>query len=84
MQPHPVMSTWHLHYLSSQKSFNSISSFNYFVYHNSVYMIESKAAIADGNGTYAIETIFIDDTPVGDEVLIQIKAAGVCHTDWDS
>jgi S-(hydroxymethyl)glutathione dehydrogenase/alcohol dehydrogenase len=47
-------------------------------------MIESKAAIANGNGTYSIETIFIDDTPVGDEVLIQIKAAGVCHTDWDS
>ncbi|WP_020601284.1 alcohol dehydrogenase catalytic domain-containing protein [Spirosoma panaciterrae] len=46
-------------------------------------MTECKAAIADGNGSYAIETISIAD-PQGDEVLIQIKAAGICHTDWDS
>ncbi len=43
----------------------------------------SKAAIADGKGNFSILQIAIDD-PQGDEVLVQIKAAGICHTDWDS
>jgi len=47
-------------------------------------MLHSKAAVADGNGNFAIQSIQVDDTPLGDEVLIQIKAAGICHTDWDS
>jgi Zn-dependent alcohol dehydrogenase len=42
-----------------------------------------KAAIANGNGQFSIEPIHIAD-PQGDEILIQIKAAGICHTDWDS
>jgi Zn-dependent alcohol dehydrogenase len=42
-----------------------------------------KAAIADGKGNFSIENITIAD-PVGDEILVDIKAAGVCHTDWDS
>jgi len=46
-------------------------------------MIPSKAAIADGNGHFSIQTLEIAD-PQGDEVLVQIKAAGICHTDWDS
>jgi S-(hydroxymethyl)glutathione dehydrogenase/alcohol dehydrogenase len=46
-------------------------------------MINSKAAIADGKGNFSIQQIEIDD-PQGDEVLVQIKAAGICHTDWDS
>ncbi|AFK05727.1 Alcohol dehydrogenase GroES domain protein (plasmid) [Emticicia oligotrophica DSM 17448] len=46
-------------------------------------MITCKAAIADGNGCFSIENIMVDE-PIGDEVLVQIKAAGVCHTDWDS
>ncbi len=46
-------------------------------------MIESLAAIADGQGTFAIETIHID-TPRSDEVLVKVKATGICHTDWDS
>lgn len=46
-------------------------------------MIKSKAAIADGKGHYSIQQIEIDD-PQGDEVLVAIKAAGICHTDWDS
>jgi len=46
-------------------------------------MIQSQAAIANGRGQFSIETIEVND-PVGDEVLVQIKAAGVCHTDWDS
>lgn len=47
-------------------------------------MIQSKAAIADGKGSFSIQTIQINDTPVGDEVLVQVQAAGICHTDWDS
>ena len=46
-------------------------------------MYNSKAAIADGKGNFSIQKIEIDD-PQGDEVLVQIKAAGICHTDWDS
>lgn len=46
-------------------------------------MLHSKAAIADGNGRFSIQTLEID-APQGDEVLVQIKAAGICHTDWDS
>ncbi len=46
-------------------------------------MIKSKSAIADGNGNFVIQQIEIGD-PQGDEVLVQIKAAGICHTDWDS
>ncbi len=46
-------------------------------------MLKSRAAIADGNGNFSIEQITIDD-PQGDEVLVQMKAAGICHTDWDS
>jgi Zn-dependent alcohol dehydrogenase len=46
-------------------------------------MINCKAAIADGNGSFKIETISVS-APIGDEVLVQIKAAGICHTDWDS
>lgn len=47
-------------------------------------MIQAKAAIADGQGSFTIQTIEVDDKPVWDEVLIQVKAAGICHTDWDS
>ena len=46
-------------------------------------MILSKAAIADGNGHFSIQTLEVE-SPQGDEVLVQIKAAGICHTDWDS
>lgn len=46
-------------------------------------MILSKAAIADGNGHFSIQTLAVA-APQGDEILVQIKAAGICHTDWDS
>lgn len=46
-------------------------------------MILSKAAIADGNGHFSIQTLSVA-APQGDEILVQIKAAGICHTDWDS
>ena len=46
-------------------------------------MLQCKAAIADGKGNFSIQNITVDD-PRNDEVLVQIKASGVCHTDWDS
>jgi len=45
--------------------------------------MKTKAAIANGKGSFFIGEIDVAD-PVGDEVLVQIKAAGICHTDWDS
>ncbi len=47
-------------------------------------MLLSKAAITDGKGSFSIETIAVDENPQQDEVLVEIKAAGICHTDWDS
>lgn len=46
-------------------------------------MITSRAAIADGQGGFKISQIEIA-SPASDEVLVEIKAAGLCHTDWDS
>lgn len=46
-------------------------------------MIKGKAIIADGQGNFNLETITIH-SPQNDEVLVEIKAAGVCHTDYDS
>ncbi|MEO8962281.1 MAG: alcohol dehydrogenase catalytic domain-containing protein [Ginsengibacter sp.] len=45
--------------------------------------IRCKAAITDGKGNFSIEEIEVDE-PAADEVLVQIKAAGICHTDYDS
>jgi S-(hydroxymethyl)glutathione dehydrogenase/alcohol dehydrogenase len=42
-----------------------------------------KAAITSGNGSFAIDEIEVHQ-PEGDEVLVEMKAAGICHTDWDS
>jgi Zn-dependent alcohol dehydrogenase len=46
-------------------------------------MMNAKAIIADGNGSFSLEEIKVDE-PKGDEVLVEMKAAGVCHTDYDS
>lgn len=46
-------------------------------------MHPARAAVADGNGSFQIAAIEVAD-PVGDEILIEIHAAGICHTDWDS
>ena len=46
-------------------------------------MLQCKAAIADGKGNFSIQNISVGD-PQNDEVLVQIKASGVCHTDWDA
>jgi len=43
----------------------------------------AKAAIAMGDGSYTIEEIEVQE-PIEDEVLIKMKASGLCHTDHDS
>lgn len=45
--------------------------------------MNSKAAISHGDGTFTLETIEVFPPQV-DEVLVEIKAAGICHTDYDS
>src|ERR1700743_1574168 len=42
-----------------------------------------KAAITNGKGSFEISDIEVND-PDDDEVLVKIKAAGLCHTDYDS
>lgn len=46
-------------------------------------MIQSKSAISLGDGTFVIEAVSLAD-PQPDEVLVKMKAAGLCHTDYDS
>lgn len=43
----------------------------------------SKSAIATGDGNFIIENVVLAD-PQPDEVLVKMKAAGLCHTDYDS
>jgi len=43
----------------------------------------SKSAIAKGDGTFVIDSVTVAE-PKSDEVLVKIKAAGLCHTDHDS
>jgi len=43
----------------------------------------SKAAVADGRGNFIIDEIEINE-PKADEVIVKMKAAGICHTDHDS
>jgi Zn-dependent alcohol dehydrogenase len=45
--------------------------------------VKCRAAIAIGNGDFRIENIEVQE-PQADEVLVAIKAAGLCHTDYDS
>src|SRR5688572_14615240 len=45
--------------------------------------MKAKAAVSDGNGSFSIEEVEVGDPGKG-EVLVQIKASGVCHTDYDS
>lgn len=39
--------------------------------------------MGDGEGDFAIEEVEVGH-PRPDEVLVELKAAGICHTDWDS
>ena len=45
--------------------------------------IECRAAIADGNGNFKLDNLTIGN-PRSEEVLVQMKASGLCHTDYDS
>ena len=45
--------------------------------------MQVEAAIATGTGRFEIGLIEVGE-PQGDEVLVEIKAAGICHTDYDS
>jgi S-(hydroxymethyl)glutathione dehydrogenase/alcohol dehydrogenase len=46
-------------------------------------MTKANAIVTDGTGKFSCEEIEIGDPHRG-EVLIEIKASGVCHTDYDS
>ena len=43
----------------------------------------SKSAISAGDDSYVIQNTMISD-PMPDEVIVKMKAAGICHTDYDS
>lgn len=45
--------------------------------------ISSKSAVATGDGTFVITQVKLSD-PKEDEVLVKMKASGLCHTDYDS
>jgi len=45
--------------------------------------MKARAAITDGHGKFTIEEIEIQ-SPKNDEVLVKMKASGLCHTDHDS
>lgn len=45
--------------------------------------VKAKAAIADGRGHFVIDEVHLG-APEANEVLVEIRASGVCHTDWDS
>jgi len=45
--------------------------------------MQTRAAIADGRGAFTIDTIEVASPRAG-EVLVEIKAAGICHTDHAS
>ena len=46
-------------------------------------MIPANSAIGLGDGSFTIDTVSLA-SPLADEVLVKIKAAGLCHTDYDS
>ncbi len=46
-------------------------------------MIDARAAVGDGKGGFSIEPVVVQ-APGPDEVLLELRASGVCHTDWDS
>lgn len=45
--------------------------------------IKANAAITNGTGAFSIQEVLVG-SPAKDEVLIAIKASGICHTDYDS
>ena len=45
--------------------------------------MQSRSAIATGDGKFIIDTVELAP-PAPDEVLVRMRAAGLCHTDYDS
>ena len=45
--------------------------------------LRCRAALADGKGDFLIDEVDIGD-PGPDEIIVRMKAAGICHTDYDS
>jgi S-(hydroxymethyl)glutathione dehydrogenase/alcohol dehydrogenase len=45
--------------------------------------MKSRAALTDGKGAFFFDEINVGEPEAG-EVRVRVKAAGVCHTDWDS
>ena len=45
--------------------------------------ILSRSAIGIGDGTFMLDEVRVFP-PKEDEVLVQMKAAALCHTDYDS
>ncbi len=46
--------------------------------------MKSRAVIAFGDGEFEFADLQVAEDPGPDEVLVRIRAAGVCHTDYDS
>ena len=46
--------------------------------------MESRAAIGLGDGKYEFVDLQVAEDPAPDEVMVRIRAAGICHTDYDS
>lgn len=45
--------------------------------------MESRAIVTPGDGTFGVGTLEVGE-PGPDELLVRIRASGVCHTDYDS
>ena len=45
--------------------------------------ISTKSAVATGDGKFVIDQVLLSE-PLEDEVIVKMKAAGLCHTDYDS
>ena len=44
--------------------------------------MRARGAVTDGTGAFAVEDLEVDDPGPG-EVLVELRASGVCHTDHD-
>lgn len=44
--------------------------------------MKAKAAISDGHGKFYFGSITLGE-PASNEILVEIKASGICHTDYD-
>jgi len=44
---------------------------------------QARAIVGDGNGAFSLETVQLEP-PGPQEVLVEIRASGICHTDADS